>query len=40
MVVLFVLCLGVLKFCAVGALMYVFIFFVKFRELSGHLLGK
>ena len=30
MVVLFVLCLGVLIFCAVGAL-YVFIFLVKFR---------
>ena len=39
MVVLFVLCIGVSVLCC-WCLMYVCIFLVKFRQLSGHLMGK
>ena len=39
MAVLIVLCLGVKILCCLH-LVYVFIFLVKFRFLSGHLLGK
>ena len=35
----FVLCIGVESLCCFN-LMYVFIFLVKFKQLSGHLLGK
>ena len=40
MVIFIVLCLVVLNFLCCWHLMYVIIFLVKFRELSGHLLGK
>ena len=39
MVDISVLCVGVEILCCLR-LMYVFVFLVKFRQLSGHLLGK